>query len=136
MRSSDRVTADPFGDAWRAQLAALGGVIRTQRQLSKLSLRDLAARTDVSNAYLSQIERGMHEPSVRVLRAIAEALSLPPDDLLREAGLLDPDVDGPADARSTEAAIRADPNLTDAQKEALLTVYRSYRSERAEPTDG
>jgi transcriptional regulator with XRE-family HTH domain len=136
MRSSDRVTADPFGDAWRAQLAALGGVIRTQRQLSKLSLRDLAARTDVSNAYLSQIERGMHEPSVRVLRAIAEALSLPPDDLLREAGLLDPDVDGPADARSTEAAIRADPNLTDAQKEALLTVYRSYRSERDEPTDG
>jgi transcriptional regulator with XRE-family HTH domain len=130
------VTEDPFGDAWRAQLAALGGVIRTQRQLSKLSLRDLAALTDVSNAYLSQIERGMHEPSVRVLRAIAEALSLPPDDLLREAGLLDPDGDGATEARSTEAAIRADPNLTEAQKEALLTVYRSYRREPAEPTDG
>lgn len=130
------MTADPFGDAWRAQLAALGGVIRTQRQLSKLSLRDLAALTDVSNAYLSQIERGMHEPSVRVLRAIAEALSLPPDELLREAGLLDPEVEGNEDARSTEAAIRSDPNLTDAQKEALLTVYRSYRRESGESTNG
>jgi transcriptional regulator with XRE-family HTH domain len=123
------VSADPFGDAWRAQLAALGGVIKTQRQLAKLSLRDLAALTDVSNAYLSQIERGLHEPSVRVLRAIAEALSLPPDELLREAGLLDPEEAGSDDARSTEAAIRADPNLTEAQRDALLSVYRSYRRE-------
>ena len=62
--------SDPLGDAWRAQVLALGEVIRTQRQLAKLSLRDLAALTDVSNAYLSQVERGMHEPSVRVLREI------------------------------------------------------------------
>ena len=118
--------ANPIGDAWRAQLGALGDVIRTQRQLSKLSLRELAALTDVSNAYLSQIERGMHEPSVRVLRAIAEALDLPPDALLREAGLLDPEPDSNG-APSTEAAIRGDSRLTDAQKEALLSVYRSYR---------
>lgn len=103
-------------------------MIRTQRQLARLSLRELAALTDVSNAYLSQIERGMHEPSVRVLRAIAEALSLPPDTLLREAGLLDPEPEEGDDAASTEAAIRADPALTDAQKEALLSVYRSYRA--------
>jgi transcriptional regulator with XRE-family HTH domain len=130
------VTADPIGDAWRAQLGALGGAIRTQRQLARLSLRDLAALTDVSNAYLSQIERGMHEPSVRVLRAIAEALSLPPDELLREAGLLDAEADANDDARSTEAAIRADPNLTGAQKDALLTVYRSYRREQDESAGG
>jgi transcriptional regulator with XRE-family HTH domain len=128
------VTADPFGDAWRAQLTTLGRVIRTQRQLAKLSLRDLAALTDVSNAYLSQIERGMHEPSVRVLRAIAEALSLPADELLREAGLLDPEAEREGDAASTEAAIRADQNLTDAQKEALLSVLRSFRSQQGEST--
>jgi transcriptional regulator with XRE-family HTH domain len=110
------------------QLLALGQVIRTQRQLARLSLRDLAALTDVSNAYLSQVERGIHEPSVRVLRAIAEALDMPADSLLREAGLLDEE-DEPADAASAEAAIRADRNLTDAQKEALLAVYRSYRGE-------
>ena len=128
------MTADPFGDAWRAQLTTLGRVIRTQRQLAKLSLRDLAALTDVSNAYLSQIERGMHEPSVRVLRAIAEALSLPADELLREAGLLDPEAERDGDAASTEAAIRADQNLTDAQKEALLSVLRSFRSQQGEST--
>jgi transcriptional regulator with XRE-family HTH domain len=120
--------SDAIGDAWRAQVLALGRAIRTQRQLAKLSLRDLAALTDVSNAYLSQIERGMHEPSVRVLRSIAEALDLPADALLREAGLLDEEEE-PADDASAESAIRADPNLTGAQKEALLGVYRSYRGE-------
>jgi transcriptional regulator with XRE-family HTH domain len=119
---------DPI-DAWRMQLGVLGQVIRTQRNLAKLSLRELAALTDVSNAYLSQVERGMHEPSVRVLRSIAEALSIPPEDLLREAGLLDPDPETADDAAATEAAIRADPMLSDAQKEALLSVYRSYRGE-------
>jgi transcriptional regulator with XRE-family HTH domain len=121
------MSTDPIADAWRAQLTALGHVIRTQRQLAKLSLRDLAAHTDLSNAYLSQVERGMHEPSVRVLRAITEALSLPADTLLREAGLLDQE---PQDANgtiaSTEAAIRTDPALSEAQKDALLSVYRSY----------
>ena len=120
--------ADPLADAWRTQLLALGQVIRTQRQLSKLSLRDLAALTDVSNAYLSQIERGMHEPSVRVLRSIAEALEIPADSLLRDAGLLAEDEE-PSEPASAEAAIRADRVLTDAQKEALLAVYRSYRRE-------
>ena len=125
------MSSDPIGDAWRAQFAALGQVIKTQRQLAKLSLRDLAALTDVSNAYLSQIERGMHEPSIRVLRAIAEALSLPADELLRQAGLVDTGAE-PSDAASTEAAIRADPGLSDAQKEALLSVYRSYRASESE----
>lgn len=120
--------ADPITDAWRTQLLALGRVIRTQRQLAKLSLRDLAALTDVSNAYLSQIERGMHEPSVRVLRSIAEALEIPADSLLRDAGLFAEDEE-PSDSASAEAAIRADRDLTDAQKEALLAVYRSYRRE-------
>ena len=119
--------SDPIADAWRTQLLALGQVIRTQRQLSKLSLRDLAALTDVSNAYLSQIERGMHEPSVRVLRSIAEALDIPADSLLRDAGLLEDEE--PSESASAEAAIRADRDLTDAQKEALLAVYRSYRRE-------
>jgi transcriptional regulator with XRE-family HTH domain len=105
----------------------LGEFIRLQREIAHLSLRQLSELSDVSNAYLSQVERGMHEPSVRVLRAITEALSLPADTLLREAGLLDQE---PQDANgttaSTETAIRTDPALSEAQKDALLTVYRSY----------
>jgi transcriptional regulator with XRE-family HTH domain len=113
-------------DAWKAHLESLGELIRSQRRLANLSLRELADRTHVSNPYLSQIERGLHEPSVRVLKAIADALNVSAETLLAQAGLLeDGDVDD-TEAGSTEAAIRRDPDLTDEQKTALLAVYRSY----------
>lgn len=120
-------------DAWRLQMEALGGFIRTQRNLAKLSLRELASLTDLSNAYLSQVERGVHEPSVRVLKAIANALDLSSETLLAQAGLLDETraEAGAGEAARTEAAIRSDPALTDEQKEALLAVYRSYSGRAA-----
>jgi transcriptional regulator with XRE-family HTH domain len=102
---------------------ALGSFIRAQRKLANLSLRELAALTDLSNAYLSQIERGLHEPSVRVLRSVAQALGVSPATVLAQAGLLDEE---PSDGSATEDAIRKDPLLTQSQKRALLGVYRSY----------
>ena len=60
-----------------------------QRQQAELTLRELAVRTNVSNPYLSQIERGLHEPSVRVLKAIAGALNLSAESLLAAGGLLE-----------------------------------------------
>lgn len=115
-------------DAWKGQMEALGEFIRTQRSLARLSLRELAGLTDVSNAYLSQVERGLHEPSVRVLKAIAEALDLSSETLLAHAGMLRDDEapPGAASVERTEATIRADPTLSEDQKEALLAVYRSY----------
>ena len=79
----------PREEPWRAQIEALGNFIRTQRHLANLSLRELAERTNVSNPYLSQIERGLHEPSVRVLRSIARALNLSAETLLSQAGVLE-----------------------------------------------
>ena len=115
-------------DAWKGQMEALGDFIRTQRSLARLSLRELAGMTDLSNAYLSQVERGLHEPSVRVLKAIAEALDLSSATLLAQAGLLRDDEapPGASSVERTEATIRADPTLSEDQKEALLAVYRSY----------
>ncbi len=123
---------------WKSQAEALGGFIRAQRRLADLSLREMAALTNVSNAYLSQVERGLHQPSVRVLGAIAQALKVRPDELLAEAGLLPQtspadagaeqvtsEADGAAVA-STEQAILADPALTPEQRRALLGVYRSF----------
>ena len=105
----------------------LGQYIRLQRQMADLSLRGMADLTKVSNAYLSQIERGLHQPSLRVLRAIAEALDIPADTLLAEAGLLSGNTDQPATPRTgTEEAIRSDPDLTPAEREALLRIYRSF----------
>ena len=116
-------------DTWQGQLSALGELIRSQRRLANLSLRELAERTNVSNPYLSQIERGMHEPSVRVLRSIARALNVSAETLLAQAGLLerdDSDSGNGEHAVDTESSIRADPALSDSQKQALLAVYRSY----------
>ena len=46
-------------------VGALGDFIRSQRRLAELSQRELAKLADLSDAYLSQLERGLHEPSVR-----------------------------------------------------------------------
>lgn len=115
-------------DPWQAQLGALGAFIRAQRQLADLSLREMAAVTRISNAYLSQVERGMHQPSLTVLRAIADALGLTTEQLLAKAGWATAVADDvPADQpASTEDSIRGDPRLTEAQREALLGVYRSF----------
>jgi transcriptional regulator with XRE-family HTH domain len=106
----------------------LGAYIRLQRQLADLSLRQLADLTKVSNAYLSQVERGLHQPSLRVLRSIANALNLSADVLLAEAGMLAPDKNSESSAHSaTEAAILNDPDLGLEERQTLLHVYRSLR---------
>jgi transcriptional regulator with XRE-family HTH domain len=119
-------------DSWQAQREALGAFIRTQRQLANLSLRQLAELTSLSNPYLSQVERGLHEPSVRVLKAISDALNLSAETLLAQAGLVDAVAGGTADAADetdqeerTEDAIAADKRLSGDQKAALIAVYRS-----------
>ena len=53
---------------------SIGETIRRQRELSKVSMRQFAEMAGISNPYLSQIERGLREPSERVLEAIAESL--------------------------------------------------------------
>jgi len=113
-------------DPWKQQFEAFGQFLHTQRKLANLSLRDLAARTEVSNAYLSQLERGMHAPSVRVLKSLADAFNISAATMLEQAGLLDEP--GTDDGRTgdTEAAIKDDARLTPAQKEALLAVYRGF----------
>jgi transcriptional regulator with XRE-family HTH domain len=105
--------------------------------MANLSLRQLAELTSLSNPYLSQVERGLHEPSVRVLKAISDALNVSTETLLAQAGLIDAPVAGPETGESagpaaddagqpaTEEVIRADERLSDEQKAALIAVYRS-----------
>ncbi|WP_224386604.1 helix-turn-helix domain-containing protein [Pseudonocardia sp. ICBG1293] len=139
LRDSGRRAAE---EAWSAQVNALGGFIRAQRQMAKLSLREMAAMTKVSNAYLSQVERGLHQPSLKVLRSIADALHLNTDQMLSRAGWSVGDPEASAEAApaeeaapaagagvpppGVEAAIQADGRLSAEQKAALLGVYRSF----------
>ncbi len=106
------------------QSTLLGAFIRAQRQMANLSLRQLSALTAVSNPYLSQVERGLHEPSVRVLRSIADALNVSAETLFEHAGLITSTEK--LNDETTENAIRDDRRLTEPQRRALLSVYRSY----------
>jgi len=112
-----------MADPWQAQRQALGAFIRARRKMANLSLRQLAELTSLSNPYLSQVERGLHQPSVRVIRAISDALNVSAETLLAQAGLIDGAGDEPAPA--TEDAIGADERLTEEQRAALIAVYRS-----------
>ena len=119
-----------MNDPWKSQMEALGSFIRTQRKMADLSLRELAEMTEVSNPYLSQLERGLHQPSVRVLKSIANALNVSAETLLVQAGLLEDGEEGAAARSSVESAIRTDPILSDDQKEALINVYRTMVRDR------
>lgn len=113
-------------DRWRD----LGGFIRAQRELRDLSVRQLAELSRVSNPYLSQLERGMYRPSVDVLRNLAGALRISAATMLAEAGLVQESTGQKPDV---ETAVRLDTHLNTAQKEALLGVYRGFRSMSVPP---
>jgi transcriptional regulator with XRE-family HTH domain len=102
---------------------SLGDYLREQRRQAQMSLRQLAEITEVSNPYLSQIERGVRRPSAEVLQQIAKGLRISAESLYVRAGILDVEESG---ARMVEDAIALDPRLTDRQRTALLDIYRSF----------
>jgi len=99
---------------------SIGETIRKQRELSNVSMRQFAEMAGISNPYLSQIERGLREPSERVLEAIAESLETSSESLYEQAGI--PVEDG-SETAAARAAIEADPALTPRQRRTLLDVY-------------
>jgi transcriptional regulator with XRE-family HTH domain len=109
----------------KASADALGDYLREQRTDAKLSLRQLAQATGISNPYLSQIERGLRRPSADVLQKIAKSLQISAETLYIQAGILSPE---DHQIRSVEVAILGDPGLTDRQKSSLVEIYRSFRA--------
>jgi transcriptional regulator with XRE-family HTH domain len=120
MVSGDEVKGE-LESRWRD----LGEFIREQRNLGQLSLRKLSEKADVSNPYLSQIERGLRRPSAEILRQIARALEISSEELYVRAGILDER----EDQADVVSALRADPHLTEEQKKTLLSVYASFRQQ-------
>jgi transcriptional regulator with XRE-family HTH domain len=108
-----------------SKVGSIGEYIREQRQRAKVSLRQLADATGVSNPYLSQIERGLRKPSAEILQQIAKGLRISAEALYVQAGILD---DREADT-DVQAAIRADAGLSERQKQVLLDIYESFRRE-------
>jgi transcriptional regulator with XRE-family HTH domain len=104
--------------------AALGEIIRQQRELTEMSMRQFAELAGISNPYLSQIERGLRAPSQQVLDGIAKALQLSADALYEQAGIAPPGVE--PEHNAVLEAIDDDPRLTSRQRKALAEIYESF----------
>lgn len=121
--SADGGDAAGPGTQEHADFLDVGAFIRSQRELAKLSVRRLAELAEVSNPYLSQIERGLRKPSAEILQQVAHALRISVETLYVKAGIL------PDEARrmsTVPEAIEADTLLTPEQKTALRNVYESF----------
>jgi transcriptional regulator with XRE-family HTH domain len=113
-------------DAIEQRLHDLGEFIRDQRNSASLSMRKLSELAGISNPYLSQIERGLRKPSAEILQQIAHGLRISAESLYVRAGFLEQRDEAVPDL---EHEIRRDPTLSDRQKDVLLEVYRSFRSD-------
>ncbi len=114
-------------DGESSDLLDVGAFIRHQRERAEMSIRKLAELADVSNPYLSQIERGLRKPSADILQQVANALRISVETLYVRAGIL------PVSDRSVSTvteAIEHDPSLSDEQKQALRNVYESFLAQR------
>ena len=107
-------------------IGQLGEYIREQRESAKISLRELAKSAGVSNPYLSQIERGLRKPSAEILQQIAKGLRISAEALYVQAGILDE-----REASPVRDAILADEGLSERQKQTLLEIYESFRTQNA-----
>lgn len=109
--------------------AALGEIIRRQRELAELSMRRFAGLAGISNPYLSQIERGLRAPSEQVLEAIARALQISSETLYEQAGVARPGEESQSSA--VLDAIAADSRLTARQRSALRETYEAFTASTA-----
>jgi len=82
-----RVNSDTGGRADAAYAAAVGRLVRVGRAKRGMSRRQLAQESGTSERYLAQIESGAGNPSLLVMRAVADALELPIVELLPRAGV-------------------------------------------------
>ena len=109
----------------RIDVSGLGGFIREQRDQAQMSVRQLAKAAEVSNPYLSQVERGLRKPSAEILGRIAHGLRISAETLYVRAGIL-------AEREGDEVvttAIASDATLTERQRATLLQIYAAFQSE-------
>ena len=112
-------------------VSGLGSFIRDQRDQAQMSLRQLAKAAEVSNPYLSQVERGLRKPSAEILNRIAQGLRISAESLYVQAGILS---DRAGDEVVT-IAIASDQTLTERQRTTLLQIYAAFQAENGPSTE-
>lgn len=115
----------------RIPVGGLGDFIRDQRDQAQMSLRQLAKAADVSNPYLSQVERGLRRPSAEILTRIAQGLRISAETLYVQAGILDQREGDEA----VTTAIATDLTLSERQRATLLQIYAAFQAENRAQTE-
>lgn len=108
-------------------VSGLGAFIRDQRDQAEMSIRQLAKAAEVSNPYISQVERGLRKPSAEILGRIAQGLRISAETLYVQAGILS---EREGDETVT-TAIASDSTLSERQRTTLLQIYAAFQAENA-----
>ncbi len=88
-------------------MAAFGPYLRELRRAARLTLKQVERAAHVSNAYLSQIERGLRNPPhPDILKRLATVYDVPPADLLIAAGYLEDHAEAGVSRLKVEAAYK------------------------------
>jgi transcriptional regulator with XRE-family HTH domain len=105
----------------------LGDVLRRARLHRGLSLRDVERRTEISNAHISQIEKGkIRRPEPAILFELAKAYDLNYALLAEWAGYIDANL--PVDAGLLDSIVKLFVGLDAASQEDALRYLAHLRS--------
>jgi transcriptional regulator with XRE-family HTH domain len=131
VKGDDKARGVRKGPRFVARASALGTLLADLRAAKALSLREVEEATGrtVSNAYLSQLEKGkIRKPSPNVLHQLAAVYGVPYEALMEKAGYLLPRR-GSAGRRGRLAAFAID-DLTAEEEEELLKYLAFLRSRK------
>ena len=102
----------------------LGRIIKQQRLISGLTLRELADSSGVSSSHIGRIERGERFPSAHALHRIARHLGFEEEELFTLAGYFTPQPLTAAESRAADSVAQLDPLVARALAQETVEVQR------------
>jgi len=102
----------------------LGRMIKQQRLISGLTLRELATSSGVSSSHIGRIERGERFPSAHVLRRIARYLGFAEEELFTLAGYFSPQPPTAAERKAANNFAQLDPIVARALAQEPVEIQR------------
>jgi transcriptional regulator with XRE-family HTH domain len=103
----------------------LGRIIKQQRIITGLTLRELSASSGVSSSHLGRVERGERFPSAHVLRRIAKHLGFEEGELFALAGYFSPQSSIVAETMAENSVKQLDPIVTRVLAQEPIEVQRA-----------
>lgn len=103
----------------------LGGILKQQRILEQMTLRDLSARSGVSSSHLGRVEMGERFPSAHVLQRIAGPLGFEEGELFALAGYLSPTPLAEVETMTENNVKRLDPIVANMLRQEPIEIQRA-----------